>query len=118
MVVQRASLNDLTELATETATGPQQIAAVLRLEAAISGSMVRQALGQRLAGVPRLRQRLMPTAVGLGRPIWVDDADFDFGRHVQEEVCTDSSSEATALRVAAAALSTPYREIGPSGGSP
>ena len=88
MVVQRASLNDLTELATETATGPQQIAAILRLEAAISCSMVRQALAQRVAGVPRLRQRLMPTAVGLGRPIWVDYADFDFGRHVQEKVCT------------------------------
>ena len=107
MVVLRASLNDLTELATETATGPQQIAAILRLEAASSGSMVRQALGQRLGGVPRLRQRLMPTAVGLGRPIWVDDVDFDFGRHVQEEVCTDPSSEATALQVAAAAAVDP-----------
>jgi diacylglycerol O-acyltransferase / wax synthase len=107
MVVQRASLNDLTELATETATGPQQIAAILRLEAAISCSMVRQALAQRLAGVPRLRQRLMPTAVGLGRPIWVDYADFDFGRHVQEEVCPDPSSEATALQVAAAAAVDP-----------
>ena len=107
MVVQRASLNDLTELATETATGPQQIAAILRLESAISGRMVRQALGQRLGGVPRLRQRLMPTAVGLGRPIWVDDADFDFGRHVQEEMCTDPSSEGTALRVAAAAAVDP-----------
>ena len=100
-------LDDLTELATGTATGPQQIAAILRLEAASSGSMVRQALGQRLGGVPRLRQRLMPTAVGLGRPIWVDDVDFDFGRHVQEEVCTDPSSEATALQVAAAAAVDP-----------
>ena len=118
MVVQRASLNDLTELATETATGPQQIAAILRLEAAISCSMVRQALAQRLAGVPRLRQRLMPTAVGL---------DAQSGSTMRTLISVDMFRRRCAptpvvrrrhCRWRRRQLSTPYREIGPSGGLP
>jgi WS/DGAT/MGAT family acyltransferase len=101
MVVQRASLNDVTEIATETPTGPQQIAAILRLGGSISSSNARQALAQRLPAVPRLRQRLVSTPVGLGRPIWIDDAEFDFNQHVEEHVVREPSSEATALRVAA-----------------
>lgn len=37
----------------------------------------------RLAMVPRFRQRLMWVPYGLGRPVWVDDADFDIRYHVR-----------------------------------
>lgn len=37
-------------------------------------------LADRVRGVPRLRQRLVRVPPGCGRPVWVDDADFDLGR--------------------------------------
>lgn len=37
----------------------------------------------RLALVPRFRQKLMWVPYGQGRPVWVDDADFDIRYHVR-----------------------------------
>ncbi|HET6529454.1 MAG TPA: wax ester/triacylglycerol synthase domain-containing protein [Actinoplanes sp.] len=107
MVVQRASRNDLTELATETGTAPMQIAAVLRLECPVSATTVREVLARRLPGVPRLRQRLAPAPIGLGRPVWIDDPAFDLVRHVQEHRLGTPADEATVLRVAAQAAADP-----------
>lgn len=38
---------------------------------------------QRIALVPRYRQKVREVARGLGRPVWVDDADFDITYHVR-----------------------------------
>lgn len=38
---------------------------------------------QRIALVPRYRQRVREVARGLGRPVWVDDSDFDITYHVR-----------------------------------
>lgn len=38
---------------------------------------------QRIATVPRYRQKVREVARGLGRPVWVDDADFDITYHVR-----------------------------------
>lgn len=38
---------------------------------------------QRIAQVPRYRQKVREVARGLGRPVWVDDADFDITYHVR-----------------------------------
>lgn len=40
-------------------------------------------VGSRLHGVPRYRQRLAFPAFGAGRPVWVDDAEFDLEDHVR-----------------------------------
>ena len=44
-------------------------------------------LAERLPGVPRLRQRLQPTPPGGGRPVWVDDAEFDLDNHLVVRAC-------------------------------
>src|SRR5687768_14347141 len=41
-------------------------------------------VGDRLAFVPRYRQRLMSVAGGAARPVWVDDDDFDLTYHVRQ----------------------------------
>ena len=41
-------------------------------------------VGDRLAFVPRYRQRLMTVPGGLARPVWVDDDDFDITYHVRQ----------------------------------
>ncbi len=43
---------------------------------------VRRSLDTRLLNLPRYRQRLLPTPLGLARPVWADDPAFDIGQHV------------------------------------
>ena len=40
-------------------------------------------LAGRLPLVPRYRQKLRTVPLRLGRPVWVDDPDFDLGYHVR-----------------------------------
>ena len=40
-------------------------------------------VGDRLAFVPRYRQRLLHVPGGVARPVWVDDEDFDLAYHVR-----------------------------------
>ena len=40
-------------------------------------------MARRLERVPRLRQRIMEVPLGQGRPVWVDDEDFDIAYHVR-----------------------------------
>src|SRR5690606_284031 len=37
----------------------------------------------RLQRLPRFRRRIAEVPLGLGRPTWVDDEDFDIARHVR-----------------------------------
>ncbi len=44
---------------------------------------VRAMVASRLSLIPRFRRKVMHVPFGLGRPIWVDDDDFDIARHVR-----------------------------------
>lgn len=43
----------------------------------------RRYLDSRLDRVPRWRQRVVTLPLGIGRPVWVDDQEFDIANHVQ-----------------------------------
>jgi diacylglycerol O-acyltransferase / wax synthase len=75
---------DLTVLATDRGSVPMNIGAVLEFDRAHGPSLteVYALLAERLPAIPRLRQRLRRAPIGCGRPIWVDDADFDLERHL------------------------------------
>lgn len=45
---------------------------------------VRKHLTERVGEMPRLRQRIVAAPLGLDRPRWVDDPDFDITNHVSE----------------------------------
>lgn len=107
VAIERATSNDLTELATETATAPMQMAAVLRFEPAIAGEAITAALAERVATVPRLRQRLTRSSFGLGRPVWVDDEEFDIARHVVNRPWPKAIDRSAVLAVAAVAVVDP-----------
>jgi WS/DGAT/MGAT family acyltransferase len=87
--VDRASPGDLIQLATDTGPAPMQIGLILLLDPGrpVSLADVRTVLADRASCVPRLRQRLTRVPFGCGRPIWVDDADFDVTRHVRPLAC-------------------------------
>lgn len=101
--LQRASANDLMELATDTPSAPQHVAAVLRLERAVDPETVRETLAARVPAVPRLRQRLTRAPLGGGRPVWVDDTRFDLARHLTVRCCPAPGDQAALLEVAATA---------------
>jgi hypothetical protein len=59
-----------------------QVGAVIVLER--DPGTVESLLADRIRGVPRLRRRLVGTPFGSGRPIWVDDTEFDITEHVNQ----------------------------------
>lgn len=66
-----------------------------------------QLLETRLAAIPRLRQRLLTVPLGCGRPIWVDDPQFDMGAHVEQVRCRAPGDHAALMDTAAAAVTSP-----------
>ncbi|HEX3316736.1 MAG TPA: wax ester/triacylglycerol synthase family O-acyltransferase [Solirubrobacteraceae bacterium] len=55
---------------------------------------LRARVGARLDRLPRARQRLAPTPLGLASPVWVDDDAFDLDRHVRRAPTRGTVSDA------------------------
>ena len=53
-------------------------------EPALTRSMVTRRIGERIHLVPRLRQRLAETPLGLASPMWTDDTGFDLDWHIRQ----------------------------------
>jgi diacylglycerol O-acyltransferase len=51
------------------------------------------AVEQRLAQIPRYRQKVREVGVGMARPVWIDDADFDITYHVRRSALPSPGSE-------------------------
>ena len=104
--VMRASPDDLMQLAADAGPARMQVAAVLMLTggAKLQPAEVRDAIAERIRAVPRLRQRLVRTPLGGGRPVWVDDPAFDVRRHVREVRAGPPGDERALLTLAAQAV--------------
>jgi diacylglycerol O-acyltransferase / wax synthase len=105
--IERVSANDLMTLAPGTTGPPMQVAAILLLDRQLELTALRAELTNRIRAVPRLRQRLVHTPPGCGRPVWVDDAGFDIGRHVHSIACPTPGDEPALLEAAAAMAQDP-----------
>lgn len=107
--VERASPMDMMELASDVGPVPRQVGAILVFApgASLTASGVREALADRIRGIPRLRQQLVSTPPGCGRPVWVDDPDCDITRHVHEVRSPPAGDEEALLGVAAEAVTHP-----------
>ena len=97
----RVSAEDLMSLAAERGSTPMQVGAVLTFDVGLDPVLVAAAFRRRIAAVPRLRQCLVALPWGCGRPIWVDDTDFDLDRHFGVVQCPAPSGEGAVLAVAA-----------------
>jgi len=104
--IERASANDMMQLATEAGSVPMQVGAVLVLEAGVGPDEARHTLARRVPAIPRLRQRLVWPRPGGGRPIWVDDGTFDLDDHVHVMRCPEPGDEAALLACATDILGT------------
>jgi diacylglycerol O-acyltransferase / wax synthase len=100
--IERATPNDLLQLAYDVGEVPAQVGALL----VMSGPQpdrdaVRRTIAARIDDVPRLRQRLQRVPIGCGRPIWVDDARFDIAHHVDVRPCPAPGDERALFDLAA-----------------
>ncbi|MEV6562086.1 wax ester/triacylglycerol synthase domain-containing protein [Nocardia sp. NPDC051756] len=84
VAIERAGPMDLTVLATDHASIPMQIGAILLFDsaAAPTPASIQALLVERIPRIPRFRQVLRRTPFGCGRPIWVDDPEFSIDRHL------------------------------------
>ena len=98
--VQRATDEDLAFLAMEVGPVPEHFAVIVVLD----GDIAEQALGRRIATVPRLLQRLRRLPPGFGRPVWEDDPAFDLSRHVRRIHCPAPGDEAALYGAATAVV--------------
>ncbi|HEY3610156.1 MAG TPA: wax ester/triacylglycerol synthase family O-acyltransferase, partial [Pseudonocardiaceae bacterium] len=82
----RLSALDASLLYLEDATTPMHIGGVAIFRRPRTGFDYERLLGlieQRLALVPRYRQRVRHVPAHLARPVWTDDTDFDITHHVR-----------------------------------
>ena len=80
--IERLTPDDVVALATDVGPAPMHVGAVLVLDGPVDRDRLTARLVERLPAVPRLRQRLEPTPVLAGRPVWVDDDRFDVADHL------------------------------------
>jgi diacylglycerol O-acyltransferase len=58
-----------------------------------------QAVSARLPSIPRYRHRIRTVPFDLGRPVWVDSAQFDLGYHVRRTALPAPGDEAALARL-------------------
>ena len=83
---ERLRARDLAFLTSETTTTPLHNATVEIFDPGTSGfdhDTLVQLIADRIAFVPRYRQRVRWVPGHLANPVWVDDAHFDLGYHVR-----------------------------------
>ncbi|NGP03995.1 wax ester/triacylglycerol synthase family O-acyltransferase [Rhodococcus sp. 14C212] len=106
----RMSAQDASFYFLETSNTPMHIGSLAILEQPRGGldyEDVLRLVERRLAAVPRYRQKAREVALGLARPVWVDDRDFDITYHVRRSALPRPGSEAQLHDLLARLISRP-----------
>jgi diacylglycerol O-acyltransferase / wax synthase len=106
--IHRLSALDAAFLDMETERTPMHVAAVGRIDGGglldarghVRLSVVCRHVASRLHLVPRLRQVVHHVPFGLGRPVWIDDENFDLANHVRVVRIDPPGNEAQLYRLA------------------
>ena len=92
----RLSSLDTSFLNLEDAATPMHVGSVMVFDAPSGGfdyeSLV-TLISQRIAHVPRYRQRIKTVPGGLANPVWVDDTHFDMSYHVRRSALPRPGSD-------------------------
>jgi diacylglycerol O-acyltransferase / wax synthase len=112
---ERVSADDLMSLAARRHPPPLQVGAVLVFDVrgGLDVGSLRAVLQQRIAAVPRLRQRLQKVPLGCGRPVWVDDCDFNLDDHLTVVEQRSETDDAGLLDLAASLVTRPLPDDRP-----
>jgi diacylglycerol O-acyltransferase len=85
--MERLRPGDVALLDIESSSAPMHVATIEVFDPGPEGfdhARLISLVGDRLAFVPRYRQRVLSVPGGLAPPVWADDADFDLTYHVRE----------------------------------
>lgn len=105
-VADRLSSLDTSFLHLEDASTPMHVGSVMVFDAPVGGfdyeSLV-TLISERIAHVPRYRQRVKEVPGGFANPVWVDDRHFDMSYHVRRSALprpgTDEQLEELVARI-------------------
>lgn len=106
----RLSALDASFLFVEEPSTPMHVGAVAVLRRPRSGfeyENLVEHVEQRLALVPRYRQKVVKVPAHLARPVWVDDAEFDINYHVRRSALPSPGSRAQLNELVARLMSRP-----------
>ena len=96
-MVTRLSASDASFYFLEDTPTPMYVGTLSILRKPRSGLSYETLLGtveRRLPQIPRYRQKVREVALGLARPVWVDDRDFDITYHIRRSALPSPGSDA------------------------
>ena len=112
----RLSALDASFLYLEQATTPMHVGAVSILRRPRAGFDYDRLVGlveQRIALVPRYRQKVRHVPGNLARPVWIDDTEFDVAYHVRRSALPKPGSDEQLTELVARLMSRPLDHTRP-----
>ena len=112
----RLSALDASFLYLEEASTPMHVGAVSifrRPKAGFDYDRLVDLIEQRIALVPRYRQKVRHVPGNLARPVWVDDPDFDVAYHVRRSALPKPGSDEQLTELVARLMSRPLDHARP-----
>ena len=95
-MVTRLSTSDASFYRLENSATPMYVGSLSILQrprAGLSYETLLAAVEQRLPQIPHYRQKVREVGVGMARPVWIDDADFDITYHVRRSALPSPGSD-------------------------
>ena len=96
-MVTRLSASDASFYRLENSSTPMYVGSLQILRKPRNGLSYEALLAtveQRLPQIPRYRQKVREVSLGLARPVWVDDRDFDITYHIRRSALPSPGSDA------------------------
>ena len=96
-MVTRLSASDASFYHLEDSATPMYVGTLSILRkprTGLSYEALLAAVEQRLPQIPRYRQKVREVTLGLARPVWVDDRDFDITYHIRRSALPSPGSDA------------------------
>ncbi|MGV0837544.1 WS/DGAT/MGAT family O-acyltransferase [Mycolicibacterium thermoresistibile] len=115
-MVTRLSASDAKFFQLEDTSTPMYVGSLAILRKPRNGLSYETLLAtveQRLPQIPRYRQKVRKAPIGLARPVWVDDADFDITYHVRRSALPSPGSDAQLHELLARLESRPLDKARP-----
>src|SRR6476620_10571413 len=112
----RLSALDASFLYLEEASTPMHVGAVSIFKRPTAGfdyDRLVELIEQRIALVPRYRQKVRHVPGNLARPVWVDDPDFDVAYHVRRSALPKPGSDEQLTELVARLMSRPLDHTRP-----
>lgn len=95
-MVTRLSTADASFYRMENTATPMYVGSLSilrRPRAGLSHETLLATVEQRLAQIPRYRQKVREVGIGAARPVWIDDNDFDIAFHVRRSALPSPGSD-------------------------